>query len=116
MALKKIKLGDFAAGEIPNPILHTYTDSDGNPIAMSGWTILGFFVEGDGTINGTLEWVNAAGGEIKYTWHADDMQTPGRYVGLIWVQNLSSNPTLRFASDQFEWTVVDGPGPTPPTP
>lgn len=114
MALKKIKLGSFAAGEIPNPIAHQYTDWAGDPIPMTGWTILGFFVDGDGPTSGTAAWVDAAQGILGYTWHPDDMQIPGRYTGLLWVQDKVTDPDRRFASDQFEWFVVDGPGPTPP--
>lgn len=115
MALNKIDLGTFAAGEIPPPILHTYRDFQRQPIPMSGWTILGFFVEGPVEAGGTMGWVDAAQGQVKYEWVEADMQTAGRFRGLMWVQNLTTDPTMRLASDQFEWTVVDGPGPTPPT-
>jgi hypothetical protein len=114
MALKKIKLGTFAAGEIPNPISHQFTTHEGVAIDMTGWTILGFYVEGDGETAGVVAWDDITVGRLTYTWDPDDTQTAGPYQGLLWVQNMAADPTRRFASDLFVWDVADGPGPTPP--
>lgn len=113
-ALRKINLGAYAAGEIPPPLSHQYLGNDRLPLPITGWIVLGFFVEGDAPCGlGDLQITDGPNGIITYTWDPDDMQTPGNYRGLMWVQN-DPDPTVRLASDLFLWTVVDGPGPTPP--
>lgn len=113
--IKKIQLGAFAAGEIPFPLEHTYLTRSGSVIDISGWTVLGFYAEGPDSelLFDTVPVISdGPNGEVTYTWGPDDMQEPGDYSGLIWVENPGG--TLRFASDRFVWTVEDGPGPTPP--
>ena len=114
--IKKISLGAFAAGEIPGPIVHTFLDKNGTAIDIDGWTVLGFYVEGpEGDVDmGNPTITDGPNGVVTYEWQADDLQVPGDYSGLLWVQNTVSNPSLRLASDRFVWTVEDGPGPTPP--
>lgn len=114
-SIKKISLGAFAAGEIPFPLEHEYETKAGASIDISGWSVLGFFVEGpegEFTMGSMPTITDGPNGVVTYTWGADDMQVSGDYTGLIWVENPSG--TLRFASDRFVWTVEDGPGPTPP--
>lgn len=114
-SIKKIQLGAFAAGEIPFPLEHEYETKDGQTIDISGWTVLGFYVEGpDGEfVMDSLPVISdGPGGIVTYTWGANDLQEPGDYSGLMWIRNPGT--TLRFASDRFVWTVEDGPGPTPP--
>ena len=115
MALKKIKLGSYAAGEIPPPIAHTFKDYRNNVLDIDGWTVLGFFIEGPvtGLGEGNCAISDGPNGEVTYTWIEADMQEPGQYKGLMWIQNLSSSPEVRLASDMFVWDVVDGPGSTP---
>lgn len=112
--IKKINLGAFAAGEIPFPLDHQYLTHANEVIDISGWTVLGFYVEGpDGEqIMGTPVISDGPNGVVTYTWSEGEMDTPGDYSGLMWVENPSG--TLRLASDRFVWTVEDGPGPTPP--
>ena len=113
-SIKKINLGAFAAGEIPFPLEHQYLTSGSQVVDISGWDVLGFFVDGpdDPLIMGTPVITDGPNGVVTYTWEASDMQEPGDYTGLLWVENPSG--TLRLASDRFVWTVEDGPGPTPP--
>lgn len=115
--LRKIQLGAFPAGEIPAPIEHQYLTYAREVIDISGWTVLGFFIEGpDGphiTV-GPPAITDGPNGKVTYIWGPDDMQVSGEYSGLIWVQDTSTNPNLRLGSDLFVWSVKDGPGPTPP--
>lgn len=114
--IKKISLGAFAAGEIPGPIVHSFLDKNGVVIDITDWVVLGFYVEGpEGTVEMGAPFISdEENGVVTYVWQADDMQVPGDYSGLLWIQNTASNPSLRLASYRFVWTVEDGPGPTPP--
>lgn len=115
MAATKIDLGDFAAGEIPPPIEHTFLDFDGVVVDLTGFSTLAMNVEaipevtgpvGDGSIDMD---VDPATGKVSYTWSATDMAEPSGYTGQMWV----SNGTNRYASDLFKYKVYDGPGDAP---
>lgn len=108
---KKINLGVFAAGEIPFPIDHRFL-ALGVPIPLTGYTAWVYIEgpEGDVVLGaGTVAITNAPEGLVRYTWNEDDMQLPGKYKMLIWVDSADN----RFASDLIVWEVYDGPGPTP---
>lgn len=115
--LRQIKLGAFPAGEIPPPLLHQFLRYDKTPIDITGWTVLGFYVDGpEGQTVGLSDPTiyNGPNGQVTYSFVEGDMALAGTYKGLIWIQNLATNPTLRLASDLYIWDVKDGPGPTPP--
>jgi hypothetical protein len=109
-------LGEFQAGEVPPPLEVTFVDNqtDQNPVNITGLTKfinIERFPAGTLTLGqGTVEITDGEAGEIEYHWHEDDMQETGDYTVLIWVTDGS---TLRYATDQLTYTVVDGPGPTP---
>ena len=115
---RKIVLGVYAAGEIPAPLVHVFKDADKTPIDISGWTLKGFRISGpDGSPSlgvGTYAITDGPNGEVTYTWVSDDMQSIGSYRGIMWVQNAPTDPSVRLASDLFEWDVYDAPGETPP--
>lgn len=114
---KKINLGVYAAGEIPASLVHVFKDSDKAPIPITGWTLKGFRITGpDGATvgTGTYSFNDAPNGSVTYEWVSDDMQSIGKYQGVMWIQNASSSPTIRLASDLFVWEVYDAPGLTPP--
>lgn len=110
---KKISLGVFAAGEIPLPVVHAFKYADGDPIPLTTYTPT-VYIEGPEGVNagqGTLTVVDAMAGTLSYTWHEDDMQTPGKYRMLLWIE--AADESTRFASDLITFEVYDGPGPTP---
>jgi hypothetical protein len=114
---KKINLGVYAAGEIPASLVHVFKDNDKVPIPITGWTLKGFRIEGpEGSTAGlgSYDITDAPNGEVTYTWVEADMQLPGKFSGLMWIQNAPTNPTIRLASYLFVWEVYDGPGNTPP--
>ena len=111
----KEKLGTFAAGEIPPPLIVNFIDLDGLPVPLTGWNA---FVEiealpavsgtlGSGSVNITDE----PNGEVTYTWAPADMAEPSGYTMLLWVEN--SGDTQRYATDLIIYSVHDGPGATP---
>lgn len=109
---KRINLKVFAAGEIPYPVAHTFLDSSGSAIDLTGWTAWVEIEGPDGVTAGAgaVGTAQATNGIISYTWDEDDMQEPGKYRMLIWV----ADGINRFASDLIQYEVYDGPGPTPP--
>lgn len=115
--LKRIKLGAFPAGEIPDPLRHSFLTFDRSPYDISGWTVLGFFVEGpEGyTPPSVLPLItNGPLGEVTHVWLEGEMTIPGPYTGIFWVQDSPTNPSVRLGSDLYVWDVEDAPGPTPP--
>lgn len=115
---KKIDLGVYAAGEIPASLVHVYKDANKAVIPITGWTLKGFRITGpDGAVGigvGDYSISDGPNGEVTYVWISDDMQTIGAYSGVMWVQNMASDPTVRLASFLFVWEVYDAPGATPP--
>lgn len=113
--LKQIKLGAFPAGEIPHPLRHQFQTFDRQVIPITGWTVLGFYVEGPEGFQppSALPLItDGAQGEITYTWLEGDMGVVGAYKGIFWVEN--PLVTVRLGSDLYVWDVEDAPGPTPP--
>lgn len=119
MAIKpvKIELGAFAAGEIPPPLVHAYTDFDGNVVDLTGFITLAFNVEATPAVTGPLGdgaiaffATDPTLGKVEYTWSSTDMAEPATYLAQMWVYNGS---TGRYASDTFVYLVYDGPGEYP---
>jgi hypothetical protein len=105
-------LGVFAAGEIPFDFEHTFNDSAGAPIPLSGYTptIEMEGPDGGGPYGaGTVSVTDATAGKVGYEWATADFQTVGKYQFLLWVDN----GTYRLASDLIKYEVYDGPGATP---
>ena len=113
MAAKKINLGTFAAGEIPYPVEHQFTQQN-TPIDLDGFTTFVNITGPDEATSlgaGAVIVIDEPNGIVRYTWVEDDMQFPGKYQMLIWVDD-TATPN-RFASDLIVFEVYDGPGPTP---
>lgn len=113
----KVEIGAFAAGEIPPPITHTFTNLLGQPIDISPFTIRQMNIVGvpdPGIVLGQNPvnfLTDGTDGTVVYQWHPNDMAVPGDYEAQIWVY-LSTSP-YRFASDLILYTVYDGPGEAP---
>lgn len=54
---------------------------------------------------GTVTIVDAATGQVKYSWQATDTDTPGLYRAEFEVTGLSVTP-VRFPSDEFLYVLV----------
>lgn len=94
-------IGPFVAGEIPEPLAVTFNDSSGSGLAITGWTAKFVITAQDGTV--TTRNATISGSVATYVWVADDMDTAGWYLGTMWVGNGAN----RYASEQYEWTIVD---------
>jgi hypothetical protein len=111
----KVELGAFAQGEVPPPLVVTFTDFDSNVVDLTGFASLQTNIQEEIGNNqnplgtGTTVLTDAVGGEVTYTWVRDDMADTGEYEAQVWV----NNGTNYFASDLYTYSVYDGPG-TPP--
>lgn len=112
---RKINLGEFYAGEIPYPYEHTFKDGNKAAINLTGWTLLGFYIEGPLTVirDDTYFSRDDVNGKVTYSFVEADMQEPGNYKALVWIANAPTAPTIRLASDLVVWKVLDGPEATP---
>src|SRR5215475_4870691 len=110
MSDKAVIIGPYSAGEIPEPVLHTFLKADGTP---DGFTP-------NGTFSSRFEYrrwntttpiieltpVVAADqaanpGQVTITFGATDIATAGDYEGGLWV----GNGTNRYRSQRFRWLV-----------
>lgn len=107
---KNLTIGPYTAGEIPEPLVVTFTDADGTAIDLTGYTARWVYEPRGGTAvtnNATI--TTPAAGQATYTWVAADLATSGFYNGQMWV----GNNTNRYASVIFQYQVFDGPGDAP---
>lgn len=108
-----IFLGVFAAGEIPFPFIHTFKDSDGQPISLAGWTadIAYEGPEETGTYGtGAVDIdLTPTTGKVSYDWDPLDFIDVGKYEFVLWVDN----GVRRLASDLIKYEVYDAPGDLP---
>jgi len=110
----KQELGAFAAGAIPPPVEHTYTDFNGVPIDISSFSTRQMNIEAIPPVTGPLGGAVAfttdgTDGKVTYTWSATDMAQPSTYTAQMWV----SNGTNKYESDLLLYAVYDGPGDAP---
>lgn len=105
-----INLGVFTVGEKPAPLRYSFTDFDGNPINLTGYTATFLWQQ-----NGGIGQTGAATvpvpltGTVEHTWTGAEFLVPGGYTGQFWV----GNGTNRWASVKIRWTVQTGIGNTP---
>lgn len=114
MAATTQDLGTFAAGEVPYPLEHTFKDADGVVIDLTGfnaWVSFEGDISGAGTGSVDIDG-DPTTGKVTYTWVYADMSTEGKVAFLIWVED----DVNQIASDQFKYSVYDGPGATPAAP
>jgi len=105
-------IGNFAAGEIPVPLLHTFKDSEGAVIDISGLSVTISITSRPvaGSLGtGAMVITDAPNGVVEYTWTINDMASAGDYRLNIWV--FDGAPTQRYASDLFTYSVYTGVGP-----
>lgn len=95
-------LGPYTTGEIPEPLVVTFTDDEDVAINISAYTAK-FVIKAPGTAAVTKDAVVTDGtaGEATYTWVEDDLETPGATTAELWV----GNGTNRFASERFVFVV-----------
>jgi hypothetical protein len=75
-------LGYFVVGERPESWVHTWEDSTGTPIDITGWTVNTTWRINDGTQQeraGVV--VSGAAGTAKHVWHAGDLTEAGILAG-----------------------------------
>src|SRR5688572_17954835 len=109
-----IGIGPYRAGEIPEALVHTFKDNDGNPIWLgdAASSTFQFRRLGDAeTRGGACEILEqgdegdvgtATRGQVRYEWAEGDIDdTPGMYAGNIW----SVSELERIASDELRWAA-----------
>lgn len=106
-----LSIGPYVVGEKPEPLVYTFTDSDGNPLDLSGYQVV-FEVRrrsssSPSTYAGTL--VDGPTGQVSYTWTGNEWTTAGSYWSEFWV----GNGTNRWASWRFQYTVRTPVGAVP---
>ena len=113
----KIKLNNgkpFPAGEIPAAFTHTYKNSAGAAIDLTGYDTELFLTGPNESTNyatGVLEIdADPTTGKIQYTWSGDEFVEVGAYSMIVWVGDTG---TSRFGSDLVIWSVYDPPGVLP---
>lgn len=113
----KIKLNSgkpFPSGEIPAAFTHTYKDSNGAAIDLSGYSAEMFITGPTETTDyatGTLDIdLDPTTGIVQYVWSGDEFVEVGTYSMIIWVGDGGTN---RFGSDLVIWSVYDPPGDVP---
>ena len=111
------ELGAFAAGAVPPPFEHTFTDFDGAVVDLSTFGVLAMNIEADGvSVAGPLGGGSIAfttdgtDGSVTYEWSLTDMAEPADYLAQMWVSNGS---TQKYESDLLKYKVYDGPGSAP---
>lgn len=95
-------LGPFVAGEKPFPLVVSFTDDAGQPLALTGMVGRFSFRVGDGPASVLAADVNAAGGTATYEWQDADLANPGLYSGEMWVGTAAG---VKLASVRYSWRV-----------
>lgn len=97
-----INLGIIVQGEIPDPLIHTFTDESGAPVNLTGYTAQWSQQAARNAVITLTPTVSDAGtGQVTVTWNNLAFGTPGHYVADLWVYNGSN----QFAA-QFRFNVV----------
>lgn len=87
-------LFQFVQGNTEPSLEFTLLDEDLQPVDITGYSFAFRFARADDTVqkNAAADAVvitNAAVGECRYTWAADDLDTPGYYVGELQITNVA---------------------------
>lgn len=105
-----MRLGPYQQGEIPAPLVVTFTDSAGTALNLTGYTAKFVYQQDAETaVTRDATVTTAASGIVTYTWVAGDFTAAGDYKGAVWV----GNSTNRYASEPIIWRVEDPPGTAP---
>ena len=108
MSCDAITLGPYFAGEIPEPVTHTFDKSDGTPepLIPGSWTAKLEFRRWNTTTvtekSATVLDQTASPGQVSWTWGNTDVATAGDFEGELWVGNGSN---ARYRSQRFRWLV-----------
>ncbi len=118
-----IQLGNFYAGEIPDPILYRFQNYDETTKDLSAATDVEFQIEKDGGAaadgGGTAELVpllelpvleetgeqDTVQGWVRYTFVTADLAVAGHYEALFWV----TTPDNEWASKKIVFYAQSGP-------
>jgi BppU N-terminal domain len=107
------RIDDLKVGEIPNPLVYTFLDSNGNPLNISGYTAKANFAERSGGVSvsgATVAVTDPVNGKVTYTFTGNEFPTAGHWQIELWVGNAG---TRRFASVQIDVDVHWAIGPVP---
>jgi len=97
------------AGEIPEPLAHTFLDADGTAMNLTGFDASAVWEHTDGT-TGTLSCsAGDSTGEISATVSAAAVASTGVVDVVVWVGNGSN----RYASPIWRLLIADPPGAAP---
>lgn len=103
--MSDISIGPYTAGEVPPPLVYTFLDADGDPIALNtGFT--GVFRFGrrrttDDIVERTADVADDETGSVTFTWVDGDLDVAGLYVGEFWV----TSDANEYASERIAWRV-----------
>jgi hypothetical protein len=90
-------LGPYVEDEIPEPWAHTFADSDGDPLDLSGFDArITWRVNGGDQVEHPAAVSDPANGEATYEWAEGDLE-PGTIRGELTVDNGSNRFVQRFA-------------------
>jgi hypothetical protein len=107
------RIDDLKVGEIPNPLVYQFLDSNGAPLSIAGYTAKANFAERSGGVSlagAAVAVTDAANGKVTYTFTGNEFPTAGHWQIEIWVGNAS---TRRYASVVIEVDVHWPIGPVP---
>ena len=104
------QLGPYTVGEVPPPLVYQYLDNEGALVPINDF--LGAFVllkpdATEGAEERDVE-VDEETSSLTYTWQIDDMDAAGTGAGQFWVG--STDGLRKYASEDYEWDIVDGVG------
>ena len=98
------------AGEVPEPLAHTFLDSDGVVMNLTGFSASATWEHRASGVTGTLSCSPGdSTGEIAATVSAAAVATPGVVDVVIWV----GNGSYRYASPVWRLAIADPPGTAP---
>lgn len=83
----RITIGPYAQGEIPDPLLYTFLDFDGNPIPLDDFDErVGFLRQPGATtaVERTIDTTDTEG-QVQWTWATDDLENSGTHYLSLWV-------------------------------
>lgn len=103
-------IGPFVKENIPASLVVTFTDADGEPLNLTGYTVK-FVYWLVGATSGTERSVtltDAEAGVVTYSWVEADFAAAGSYQGRAWAY-IGSGTVRRFPSDLYAWIVADDP-------
>lgn len=110
MAVTKVTIGPYVAGEKPAPLTYQFLDSAGVPINITGWTAKFSYQERDGVaVTANAAVTDGTNGKATYTFTGAEFATAGRYRA----EFIVGNTTNRFISIDIIFDVAVPVGTVP---